>query len=234
MKKLLSILLAVAMLAGPGITALAEVAVESGEPALRSDVVVLFTSDVHGGVDQNWTYTGVDVIRNKLAADGNHVILVDDGDSIQGEPLGTMTAGAACIDLMNSLGYEIAIPGNHEFDYGMDRFLELAEMADFPYISCNFNYKGDLIFDPYIIKEFDGVKIAFIGVTTPYTLRSSTTKYFMDENDEFVYGFFHGDDDGATLFDKVQEAADAARAEGATYVVALCHLGNEEECRPYT
>ena len=232
MKKLIAILLALSMVLGLGLFAFAEEAAPE-EPALQSDVVVLFTSDVHCGVDQGWTYAGVDVIRDKLVADGNHVILVDDGDSIQGEPLGTMTTGSADIALMNKLGYEIAIPGNHEFDYGMDRFFELVEQAEFPYISVNFNYKGEPVFDPYIIKEFDGVKIAFLGITTPYTLRSSTPKYFMDETGEFVYGFFQSDD-GTLLYDKVQEAVDAARAEGAAYVVAMCHLGDETECIPYT
>jgi 2',3'-cyclic-nucleotide 2'-phosphodiesterase (5'-nucleotidase family) len=67
-----------------------------------------------------------------MKAAGNHVVLVDNGDSIQGEPIGTMTKGEANIQLMNAVGYDIAIPGNHEFDYGMDRFLELTEMANFP------------------------------------------------------------------------------------------------------
>ena len=227
MKKLLAFLLVLPMLFG--CFAFAD---EAAEPALQSDVVVLFTSDVHCGVDQGWTYSGVDLIRDNLVANGNHVLLVDNGDSIQGEPLGTMTTGAANISLMNKLGYDIAIPGNHEFDYGMDRFMELVEMAEYPYISCNFNYKGELVFDPYVIKEFDGVKIAFVGITTPVTLRSSTPKYFMDEDGNFVYGFFESDDP-SLLYGKVQEAVDAARAEGATYVIAMCHLGNETECAPY-
>ncbi len=231
MKKLIAILLVLPMLFG--CFAFAEGETQTAEPALASDLVVLFTSDVHCGVNDNWTYTGVDVIRDKLAADGNHVILVDNGDSIQGEPLGTMTTGAADIELMNKLGYEIAIPGNHEYDYGMDRFLELVEMAEFPYISANFNKGGELVFDPYVIKEYDGVKVAFVGITTPKTLTSSTPKYFMDEEGNFIYGFFQ-DGDGSTLYAKVQEAVDAARAEGASYVIALAHLGNEAECEPYT
>ena len=148
----------------------------------KNDIVILFTSDVHGSVDSGWTYSGIDVIRKQLIAKGNHVILVDNGDAVQGDPLATMTDGGAIIELMNTLGYDIATPGNHEFDYGMERFMELVEMADFPYISCNFNKAGKLIFDPYIIKDIDGTKIAFVGITTPWTLRSSTPKYFMDKD----------------------------------------------------
>ena len=109
---------------------------------------------------------------------GYTTILVDDGDAIQGEPIGTLSEGAAMIELMNAMHYDVAIPGNHEFDYGADRFLELAEMAEFPYISCNFNYLGERVFDPYVILEAAGRKIAFVGVTTPETIGSSSPQPF--------------------------------------------------------
>ena len=228
MKKLLAMILVIMMLCS--CTAFAD---EAAEPALQQDLVVLYTSDVHCGVYSGWTYAGVDTIRAKLIADGNHVILVDNGDSIQGEPLGTMTRGEANITLMNKLGYEIAIPGNHEFDYGMPRFLELTEQANFPYISCNFNREGELVFDPYVIKEFDGIKVAFVGITTPETLISSTQKYFMDDAGNYIYGFFQ-DKTGEKFYAAIQSAVDAARAEGAAYVIAMAHLGDEEACIPYT
>jgi 2',3'-cyclic-nucleotide 2'-phosphodiesterase (5'-nucleotidase family) len=197
------------------------------------DIVILFTSDVHGSIDSGWTYSGVDVIRKQLIAKGNKVILVDNGDSIQGEPLAAMTYGGAIIELMNTLGYDIATIGNHEFDYGMERFMELAQMADFPYISCNFNKLGELVFAPYIIKDIDGTRIAFVGITTPWTLRSSTPKYFMDKNGNYIYGFMQGED-GKELYAAVQKAVDEARAEGADYVIAMAHLGNIADLKPYT
>ena len=203
------------------------------ETALTQDVVVLFTSDVHCGVDQGFGYVGVAAIRDAMKAAGNHVVLVDNGDSIQGEPIGTMTTGEANIQLMNAVGYDIAIPGNHEFDYGMERFLELTKLANFPYISANFNKEGELVFAPYVIKEFDGVKIAFVGMTTPKTITSSTPKYFQNEAGEFIYGFMQ-DESGEKLYAAVQSAVDAARAEGAVYVVALGHMGNEASCMPWT
>ena len=206
---------------------------ESAEPALAQDVVVLFTSDVHCGIDQGFGYAGLVAVRESMEAAGNHVLLVDNGDAIQGEPIGTMTTGEAIIDLMNAVGYDIAVPGNHEFDYGMDRFLELTGKANFPYISANFNKDGELVFAPYVVREFDGVKIAFVGVTTPKTLTSSTPKYFQDEDGNFVYGFMQ-DETGEKLYAAVQSAVDAARAEGAAYVVVLGHLGNEDACSPWT
>ena len=226
MKKLLGLILALALLLG--CCAFAE---EPAAPALTKNLVILFTSDVHCGIDQGWTMGGVYAIKEALSKD-NHVLLVDDGDAIQGEPLGTMTTGEGVVDVMNAVGYDIAIPGNHEFDYGMDRFLQLVEKANYDYISCNFNREGELVLSPYVIKEFDGVKVAFVGVTTPMTLRSSTPRYFMDEDGNFIYGFFQ-DENGETLYAAVQKAVDDARAEGAAYVILMGHLGNEAECSPW-
>ena len=208
------------------------VAFAEGEET-RPDIVILYTSDVHCGIDQGFGYAGLEQIRDGLVAQGNVVILVDDGDNIQGEPIGTMTKGEALIELMNAAGYEIAIPGNHEFDYGMEQFLSLTEKAKFQYISCNFNKDGELVFEPYVIKELGGAKVAFVGVTTPKTLTSSTPKYFQNEKGEFVYGFFQ-DETGEGVYSAVQKAVDDARAEGAEYVIVMGHMGNEEECRPWT
>ena len=227
MRKLLALLLSLCLLLG----CCAALAEEPAAPALEKDLIVLFTSDVHCGIDQGWGYAGLYAVKESLSAD-NYVMLVDDGDAIQGEPVGTMTTGEGLIDIMNAVGYDLAIPGNHEFDYGMDRFLALAEKANFPYLSCNFNKEGELIFKPYEIKEFDGVKIAFVGVTTPMTLRSSTPKYFMNDQGEFIYGFLQ-DETGEALYAAVQKAVDDARAEGANYVVVMAHMGNEAECSPW-
>ena len=190
----------------------------------NGDIYILFTSDVHCGIDEGFGYAGLAQIRQNLENQGYTTILVDDGDSIQGESVGTLTKGEAIIDLMNAMKYDVAIPGNHEFDYGMERFLELTEKADFPYISCNFNKEGKLIFKPYTIIEAAGKKIAFVGVTTPDTLVQSTPAYFQDDNGNFIYGFMQ-DETGETLYKAVQDAVDAARAEGADYVYTMGHMG---------
>ena len=227
MKKLLGILLALALL----LSCTAVFAEEAAAPALQKNLVILFTSDVHCGMDQGWTYAGVYAMKEALSK-SNYVLLVDDGDAIQGEPVGTMTKGDAIVGIMNAVGYDIAIPGNHEFDYGMDTFLDLVKKADYPYISCNFNKGGEMVFDPWVIKEFDGVKIGFVGVTTPMTLRSSTPRYFQDAEGNFIYGFLQ-DETGEALYAAVQKAVDDVRAAGATYVVVMGHMGNEAECSPW-
>jgi len=200
---------------------------------LKSDVVVLFTSDVHCGVDRGFGYVGLKAVKDQLEGEGCHVLLVDDGDSIQGEPVGLLTQGEAIIDMMNQMDYDIAIPGNHEFDYTVERFLALAEKAQFPYVSCNFNLEGKLVLPAYVIKEFDGMKLAFVGITTPQVLLTSTPSYFQDENGNYIYGFMQGNE-GADLYAAVQSAVDDARAEGADYVILLGHLGNAADAVPYT
>ncbi len=199
----------------------------------NGEIYILCTSDVHCGIDRGFGYAGLWQIREGLEAQGYTTILVDDGDSIQGENIGTVSRGEAIIDLMNALHVDVAIPGNHEFDYGMERFLELTEKADYPYISCNFIKDGETVFPPYVIKEAAGLKIGFVGVTTPMTLNSSTPAYFQDGDGNFIYGFCQ-DADGTGVYEAVQNAVDAARAEGADLIYCMGHVGNEHECKPWT
>ena len=198
----------------------------------NGEVYILYTSDVHCGIEEGFGYAGLVQIRDSLKAQGYEVLLVDDGDALQGEAIGTLTKGEAILELMNDVGYDVAVPGNHDFDFSVERFLELAGKAKFTYISCNFNYKGELIFKPYVIKEAAGMKIAFVGICTPETLTASTPAYFRDESGEVVYGFMQ-DESGQALYDAVQKAVDAARAEGADLVYAMAHLGNAGASSPW-
>ena len=229
----LSVLLALVLLLGLslGLSVTGRAAAEGY--AAGGDIVILYTSDVHCGIDQGFGYAGLQQIRDSLRARGDTVLLVDDGDAVQGEPVGTMTRGEAIISLMNELEYDVAIPGNHEFDYGMEQFLHLAEMAEFPYISCNFTHEGELVFEPSLILEAGGRKIGFVGVTTPETPITSTPRYFQNEEGEFIYGFC-GEEEGEALYRAVQQAVDDVRAQGVDYVVVLGHLGNAESARPWT
>ena len=203
------------------------------DPETNDDIIILYTSDVHCGISSGFGYAGLAEIRQGLEEQGYTTILVDDGDALQGEAVGTLTKGSALIRLMDAAGYDLAVPGNHEFDFGMDTFLDYAGNAGFQYISCNFNKEGDLVFEPYKIIEAEGLKIAFVGVTTPKTLTSSTPEIFQDESGEYIYGFYQ-DTDGEKLYSAVQSAVDSARAEGADLVYVMGHLGNEPGARPWT
>ena len=243
-RKILALaLVLVLLLAGCGSAAPAETPApaESAAPAedsaylgLDNDIVILYTNDVHCGVDDNLGYAGLATVKNALEAQGKHVVLVDNGDAVQGDTIGTLSNGEYIIDIMNEAGYDVATPGNHEFDYGMDQFLALTEKANFPYVSANFvDADGNTVLDPYVIKDVAGVKIAFVGISTPKTITTSTPKYFQDENGNYIYGFLQ-DESGEKLYSAVQSAVDAARAEGAQFVIAMAHLGIEEDCSPWT
>ena len=231
-KKILSFILAASM------TAACSTAVSAGEQ--EGGIVVLYTNDIHCAVNEDEEnqvlgYARIAGLKKQLETEGNDVILADMGDAIQGDVIGTLSEGEYIIDIMDQVGYDLAVPGNHEFDYGMDQFLSLAEEASFSYLSCNFKdlTSGEPVFEPYEMMEAGGKTIAFIGICTPKTITSSTPKYFQNEDGEFIYGF-EQDEDGTALYECVQEAADSARDEGADYVIALSHLGIDASCTPWT
>ena len=229
-KKVFACLLAVVMLLGMIVVPAAAKA-EGEEPA--KEIVILYTNDVHAGVDKNIGYVGLARIKAALEAAGKEVILVDCGDSVQGELVGTLSRGEVNVELMNAVGYDVATIGNHEFDYGMEQFNKNVSLAKFKYVCCNFlDQDGKQVLEPYTIVEVAGKKIAFVGIDTPEALVKSVPAYFQDADGKFIYSFCN-DTDGQALYAKVQETVDAARAEGVDYVIALAHLGVDFTSSPW-
>ena len=229
LKKLLAVLLVVSMLmTGLAFAETAETEVE------HQPVVVLYTNDVHCGIEDAIGYAGLAAYEKAYEKLGYEVILVDNGDAIQGGPIGTLSKGEYIIDIMNEVGYDVATIGNHEFDYGMDQFMALREKAQFPYVSANFcDLEGNPVLDPYVILELGDWKVAFVGASTPETFTKSTPTYFQDGEGNYIYSFCQGEE-GAKLYAAVQKAVDDARAEGADYVFVLSHLGTDGSSVPYT
>ncbi len=216
--KLISILLAVAML-----MSLAPVTVFASE----QNTVILYTNDVHCAIDD---YPVLAAYKAQLEAEGSTVVLVDAGDAIQGEVIGALTEGEAIVDIMNAVGYDYAVPGNHEFDYGMEVFLDLANnKAEYDYISSNFYYLPSVspVFTRYAIEDLGDYQIAFVGISTPETITKSTPEYFKNDGGNFIYGFptFPEGMTNEALYENIQESVDNAIAEGADIVVAVGHTG---------
>ena len=159
-----------------------------------NDIVILYTNDVHCAIDENIGYAGLAAFKKATEAKTPYVTLVDCGDAIQGEIIGTVSQGGYPVQIMNEVGYDYAILGNHEFDYGIDRIGELMAASGATYLGCNITYSGggenkvDAV-KPYSIKEYGGVTVAFIGVSTPESITKTRPVYFMDENGNFIYGF---------------------------------------------
>ena len=200
------------------------------------DIVILFTNDVHTYINGSLRYSNIAALKAELEAAGKDVILVDAGDHVQGTAYGSMDKGETIIKLMNAAGYDYAALGNHEFDYGMARALELIGKANYEYLSSNFYHetdgvRGENVLNASVIVELGGKKVAIIGVTTPETFTKSTPAYFMDENGNYIYGIAGGDD-GSALYADVQAAIDAVKGE-VDYVIALGHLGDDPASDPW-
>lgn len=205
----------------------------------KSEVTILYTNDVHTYIDKQapeLTYAAIAALKQSYQNAGKKVLLVDAGDHVQGTAYGSMDQGASIIELMNAAGYDAATPGNHEFDYGMDRAKELMRDADFPYLSCNWvDLRTNLRVLPEI-KVFvrGGVRIAFVGITTPETFTKSTPAYFMNASQtKYIYDILGGDD-GQKLYKAVQKAIDKAKLLGATTIIGLGHLGVDPSSAPWT
>lgn len=232
-KKVLSMVLAGAMLCS---SAAPVFAANENTAADADDIVVLYTNDIHCTNDEGMAYAAIAGYKAQMedAIGADNVTLVDNGDAIQGAVLGTLSDGEWIVDIMNEVGYDLAIPGNHEFDFGMDQFLDITNnQADYQYLSCNFVDKdGTAVLDPYAMVTYGDTDIAYIGISTPETLSKSTPAFFQDENGNYIYGFCQGEN-GQELYDRVQDTVDAARADGADYVVALAHLGEDLQSQPW-
>lgn len=212
---------------------------------LAQSVSIVFTNDVHCKIDfdneerDSLGYAGVAAYR--AAADNTYgeeyVTLIDAGDAVQGDVAGTISKGETITDLMNFVGYDYAIPGNHEYDFGMEQFEWFVNNFESSYLSCNFtDTDGSLLLAPYALETYeniddgdtadndDSLTIAYIGITTPETLTSSNPTLFQDGSGNYLYEFCN-DETGQALYNAVQNAVDKATEEGADYVIAVGHLG---------
>ena len=205
----------------------------------KADVTILYTNDVHTYIDNKSpkpTYAAIAALKKSIEDTGRDVLLVDAGDHIQGTAYGSMDDGATIIELMNEAGYDLATPGNHEFDYGMARAKAVLREADFPYVSCNWvDLRTGFNVLPSVKFFFvGGRKIAFVGVTTPETFTKSTPAYFMnDAQTRYIYDILGGED-GQKLYDAVQKAIDKAEFWGADTIIGLGHLGVDPSSSPWT
>lgn len=232
MRKLLSILCSVLLIV------LLSIPVSAANAEKSNDIVILYTNDTHANIDSPLSFDTIGALKKNLEKEYRYVLLVDAGDHLQGTAFGSMDQGASVLQLMNKAGYDLATPGNHEFDYSMDTFLERVREAEFPYLSCNLYHledgvRGENLLESFQAYHFGKEIVAFIGITTPETIVKSTPAYFQDENGSFCYGI-SGGENGQALYDDVQFAVDAIRRAGATKVIAVGHLGDDPSSAPWT
>lgn len=185
-------------------------------------IVILYENDVHCAVEG---YSKLAAMKNELSETYANVGVVSVGDFVQGGTLGAVSKGEYIVNLMNKVGYDAIALGNHEFDYQLPRLNELNDISDTKFISCNFQKIGEdtSYFEPYKIVSYGDVDIAYIAITTPETITSSSPAQFRNEDGELIYTF-----NEATLYDVVQANINSAESAGADYIIALSHIGYDE------
>jgi 2',3'-cyclic-nucleotide 2'-phosphodiesterase (5'-nucleotidase family) len=138
------------------------------------EITIIHTNDVHSRVEESAYdgigYAKVSAIVEMEKSKNPNVMVLDAGDAFHGQTISTLNKGESIVKIMNLVGYDVMTAGNHDFNYGQERLLELAQMAEFDLISSNV-YKGDYstYLPSYIIKEYEGVKVALFGLATPDT-----------------------------------------------------------------
>ena len=185
-------------------------------------VVILYENDVHCAVEG---YSKLAAMKKELLETYTNVGVVSAGDFVQGGTLGAVSKGEYIVNLMNKVGYDAIALGNHEFDYQLPRLNELNAMSNTKFISCNFQKIGEdkSYFEPYTIVSYGSVDIAYIAITTPETINSSSPAQFKNDKGELIYTF-----NESKLYDIVQTNINAAETAGADYVIALSHIGYDE------
>ncbi|MFO7888664.1 MAG: 5'-nucleotidase C-terminal domain-containing protein [Eubacteriales bacterium] len=190
---------------------------EVEEPATEEVMVsIVHTNDTHARVEAGkYDGMGLDkvatIVNNVKAANPNTLVL-DAGDALHGQTIATLVEGESIIKIFNEIGYDAMAAGNHDFNYGKERLLELSDMADFPILAANVyseNYENFL--PEYVIKDVGGVKVGIFGLATPETKFKSHPK----------------NTEGLEFFDSVIIAKlMVAELESKTdVIVALSHLG---------
>lgn len=189
-------------------------------------IVIEYENDAHCTLSG---YPKMMGIQSRLAVESGNLILVSGGDFsadfMSRSTLGAKSQGAAIIQIMNEIRYDFIVPGNHDFDFSLQKMQDNFKLFDGKVVCCNLKdiKTGQTLFPAYSIREVAGVNIAFVGVTTPKAISSRNQSLFSDENGNLLCTFCEDN-----LIDVVQQAVDSARIEGADYVIVLSHLGDKQ------
>lgn len=191
--------------------------------AESGDQVITFfhINDSHGRMikSESDKIIGIDTIASiKASVPGS--LLLDCGDTFHGLPFVTVNKGADAVALMNLAGFDYMVPGNHDFNYGYKRLLELRDLAEFTMLSANIvDEDDDAIFENCDIIEIDGVKVGLFGLTSEET--TYKTNPVNVEGIEFL-----------NPVDVAIESVEYLQSEGCTVIVCLAHIGLDDSSDP--
>ena len=186
------------------------------------DLYIVHTNDVHGrivaGEDGSMGYAKLDTLLKEARTAFPDILLLDAGDTLHGTNLANMFEGQTVLEIMDMLGYDAMVPGNHDFNYGYERLAEAAEWAEdnasFRILGANITDEdGYMLLQPYQIFDYNGFKVCVLGLSTPDTKTKSHPKN--TEGIEFLH---------QAVIDNAQYAIDLAH-EYADFVIVLGHMG---------
>ena len=191
--------------------------VTSDGPDAEKHFIILHSNDTHCYFDKNLGMSTLRALKDSKASEGETVFVVDAGDFLQGTPYGTVTAGMSAVEVMNTVGYDVGVPGNHDFDYSLPVLLERAAALNYPLICSNLVHAdGSSVFREYVVLEKGGVRLGFFGLLTPSTMNSVKPGNMGD----------------AKITDPVEASermVAALREMGVDMVVAVGHIGMEKD-----
>ena len=185
------------------------------------EITIVHTNDTHSRLKEG-DYDGMGFAKiatkvKELRSENPNTLLLDAGDTLHGLPIATVSKGDSIVKVMNAMGYDVMVPGNHDFNYGYDRLIELSEKTEFPIVAANVvKEDGTRDLKPYTIKEVDGIKIGIFGLTTPETKYKSNPK----------------NTEGVNIEDPVKVAEEMVKElkkEKVDMIIALSHVGLDEE-----
>ncbi len=185
----------------------------------QKSIVILYENDAHCGIDG---YTKIAGLRDAINhSDTAYAAAVCCGDFLQGNTTGAISKGQYIVDILRYMDYHALTLGNHEFDYGVPRMIELLEQVGTPVVCANLYDAGEPqpLFAPYVIHRYGNKRVAYVGACTPETMILEGYSFY-DTNGILLY-----DLKPKNFYQLIQQAVDAARAEGADYVVLLSHVG---------
>lgn len=187
----------------------------------KTQIIIAHTNDTHARVFED-EYDGMGFAKisakvKQLKKENPNTLLVDAGDMLHGLPIATLSRGESIVKLMNAMGYDVMVPGNHDFNYGFDRLLQLSKMMNFPLIAANVQKNGENVFKSYIIKEIDGIKFAFFGLVTPETAYKTNPNNIKDLD----------------FLDPIKVSKEIVeRLKGKVdFIIAVSHLGLDKDSR---
>jgi len=173
-------------------------------------LTVIHINDTHGRTEAE---PYISTLAKDLKAKGENVLLLDAGDRLHGQITTNLSRGESVVKIMNEVGYSAMVPGNHDFNFGIERLKELSDLMNFPLLSANvLDINSSNLFPPYTIFDFDGTYIGVFGIATPEILEKSDPR--------IVSGL---------IFDNPTRTARAMVAElqtqGCDLIIALAYMG---------